>query len=309
MSYDMTKMEFDSHKALLKVTKYNKRKIIFHPLYNRKKFVKQIYEMQMKKELDYNNLRSFNEKLNGYKVNTKFMKSIRKLVNKHEVRDYISKKIGKKYLIEEYFCKDKITVEDLKKLPDSFVLKTTLGSGTNLIVKDKNKEDLEKICEYMNMLTKIEYGYIWGEFAYNYTKNKIIAEEYLSDKKGSIPDDLKCFCFQDNDGVKRKILYVERVVDGKRYRKLFDENWKEVKVETNFLLLEDNLPKPKNLKEILKIIDKLSSDFNFVRVDLFTIGERIYFGELTFIPTAGYLVFKNEEDNLLWGSYIGDNKT
>ena len=143
---------------------------------------------------------------------------------------------------------------------------------------------------------------------YEYGKSRIIAEELLTDDKGNIPDDFKCFCFQDNEGNKKKVLYVERVIGNERARILFDENWNQIQLESNFELLEEKIPRPKNLKKILSIIDILSEDFNFVRVDLFLLNNKIYFGELTFIPTAGYLQFKNEEDNLRWGSYIGDNK-
>lgn len=308
MSYDMTKLDLKKWKELKKVTDYNRKKILFHPLYNKKKFVKDIYKAQTTKELDYNNLKTFNEKLNGFKINKKYMKRVHPYADKELVRSYIKEKIGSKHLIKEYFCKNKITKEDLEELPNSFVLKTTLGSGTNLIVKDKSKFDLEEVCNYMNYLTTIHYGYIWGEFLYEYGKSRIIAEELLTDDKGNIPDDFKCFCFQDNDGNKKKVLYVERVIGNERARILFDENWNQIQLESNFELLDEKIPRPKNLKKILSIIDKLSEDFNFVRVDLFLLNNKIYFGELTFIPTAGYLQFKNEEDNLRWGSYIGDNK-
>ena len=159
----------------------------------------------------------------------------------------------------------------------------------------------------MNYLTTIDYGYIWGEFLYSYGKNKIIAEELL-EEKGRIPDDLKCFCFQDDNGNKKKILYVERVIGEERERIHFDENWKEIKIDSLFKPLKEKIPKPKNLKKIVEIIDTLSEDFNFVRVDLFVLNDKIYFGELTFIPTAGYLIFKDEKVDYEWGSYIGSNK-
>ena len=308
MSYDMTKLDFESWKSLKERSDKNRKKIKWNPFYTEKKFVKELYKMQMDKELDYNNLQTFNEKLNGFKVNKKFMKKAYSYADKNEVRSYIKEKIGSKHLIKEYFCKDKITPADLEKLPKSFVLKTTLGSGTNLIIKDKEKWDLQEICDYMNFLTTIHYGYLWGEFLYEYGKSHIIAEELLIDKAGNIPDDLKCFCFQDNNGQKRKILYVERVIGDDRARILFDENWNQIHLDSNFELLDEKIPKPQNLKKILKVIDSLSEDFNFVRVDLFVLKEKIYFGELTFIPTAGYLRFKKEEDDLAWGSYIGDNK-
>ena len=264
--------------------------------------------MQMQEELDFNNLVTFNEKLNGYKIDKKYMKKLAPYVDKKLVRDYVRKKIGSDHFISEYFCKNKITVKDLEKLPNSFVLKATMGSGTNIIIKDKNKVNLQEVCDYMNYISCIHYGYLWGEFFYEYGKKNIIAEELLVNDDGTIPDDLKCFCFQDNYGKRRKILYVERVVGDNRARIMFDEKWKKIKIESNFEELNEKISKPRNLKKILEIIDKLSEDFNFVRVDLFLVGEKIYFGELTFIPTAGYLQFKNDAENIMWGNYIGNNK-
>lgn len=135
----------------------------------------------------------------------------------------------------------------------------------------------------------------------------IIAEELLTDHKGNIPDDLKAFCFQDNHGKKKKILYVERVIGDDRARIMFNEKWEYYKCDSNFKYLNEDIPRPRNLKKILEIMDRLSEDFNFVRVDLFLIKNKIYFGELTFIPTAGFLQFKDEKENLKWGNYIGDN--
>ena len=55
MSYNMKKMDWDNWKNLKSIANYNQRKIIFHPLYNKKKFVKEIYKSQMNKDLDLSN--------------------------------------------------------------------------------------------------------------------------------------------------------------------------------------------------------------------------------------------------------------
>lgn len=49
---------------------------------------------------------------------------------------------------------------------------------------------------------------------------------------------------------------------------------------------------PCNFQEMKTIAEKLSSPFPFVRVDLYNIKGRIYFGELTFIP-YGEINLKN----------------
>ncbi len=307
MGYDMKRMDKDKWDYYKYIIRENKKKLkkLF---YTKKRLVSDLYYENMNKKLNWHNPETFTEKLTTSKLNRKKMKLYAKYADKDEVRKYVSEKIGDKYLIKQYFAKNKITVEDLKKLPKSFALKTTNGSGTNYIVMDKAKEDLQAVCDYMNSLLEIEYGYIHGEFLYNYIEPKIVAELLLKDKKGNIPDDLKCFCFQDNDGNKRKILYIERVVGEERERIMFDENWDTVEYGCSFQKLDVKVERPKNYKKILEVIDKLSEDFNFVRVDLYIMDDKIYFGELTFIPTAGYLKFDDDKIDYLWGSYFGDNK-
>lgn len=307
MGYDMKKMDMEKWNFYKELIRKNKLKFI-NPFYTKKRFVKDLYYKNMNKILNLENPVTFTEKLNKIKCDSKKMKEYSIYAAKDTSRDYVKEKIGKKYLIEQYFSKEKINVDDLEKLPNSFVLKCNNGSGTNYIVLNKKEENLQEICDYMNSLVKIEYGYIHGEFLYNYIKPRIVAEKLIIDKNNEIPDDLKCFCFQDNDGNKRKILYIERVIDDERYRIMFDENWRILDYGGSFEKLDIKIKKPKNYKEILHVIDKLSEDFNFVRVDLYVIGNNIYFGELTFIPTAGYLKFDDNKTDKIWGEYIGSNK-
>lgn len=303
MSYDLKKYAYDLWDDFEYAAKQNEKKI----KKNKQKFIEDNYLLNMEKEMDSKNPKTFTEKINANKLNKRKMKHYSSFADKNGVRKYVRKTIGEEHLVPQYFSKKKITVKDLEKLPNSFVLKTNNGSSSNYIVIDKTKEDLEKLCAYMNRLVKIKFGNVQGELLYNYIKPRIVAEKLLLDTKGNIPDDLKCFCFIDNDGIKRKFLYSERVVGDDRKRVIFDENWKPIDIGvTGFEKLNIKLKKPKNSKKILQIIDKLSSQFNFVRVDLYLLKDKIYFGELTFSPTAGYMKFKDNKTDLLWGEYIGN---
>lgn len=306
MSYNMKKMHIENWKDIFNRCKKNRRKIIFNPFYSKKQFISELYKKQLDKELNFNSPTGFNEKQNLLKLNDSAMQDYHKYADKYLVRDYVAKKIGKKYLVPTYFYTKKLKVSDLEKLPNGFVLKATNGSGTNYIVEDKSKEDLQAVVKYLNWLSKLKYGYLWGEFYYNKIKPGIIAEKLLLDKKGNIPDDLKCYCFKDNSGERRKVLYVERVIGDERRRIMFNEKWQPVDYGGGFGKLDAKVKKPSNYQEILHIIDKLSEDFNFVRVDLFILKDKVYFGELTFVPTAGYMQLNDEETNQLWGSWIGD---
>lgn len=58
---------------------------------------------------------------------------------------------------------------------------------------------------------------------------------------------------------------------------------------------------PENLNEMIAIAEKLSYGFKFLRVDLYNVKGKIYFGELTFYPAAGVGVFVPKE----WDEKLG----
>lgn len=268
-------------------------------------FIKKKYIEMGFKDFDINNPIGFREKLQARRIN--YTKLMEICADKDKVRDYVKSKIGEKYLIPQYFCKSKVTKGDIKKLPNSFILKTSNGSGTNILIKDKEKESIRDIVKLINFYTKIQYGYIWGEFHYNKIPITIVAEKLILDKNGNIPDDLKVHCFDDGKK-KRKIIECHYKIDGKNYKNMYDENWKNLNYVFGFKSDGRKIKKPENIKEILNICDKLSEDTNYVRVDLYNVNGKIYFGELTFIPGAGYSHFNPESANELWGSYMGSEK-
>ena len=54
------------------------------------------------------------------------------------------------------------------------------------------------------------------------------------------------------------------------------------------------VPKPVNLKEMIRVCRILSKPFPQLRVDLYEVDGRIYFGELTFTPGEINLTFTSE---------------
>ena len=58
---------------------------------------------------------------------------------------------------------------------------------------------------------------------------------------------------------------------------------------------------PDNLTDMIKVAEELSKGFKFLRVDLYNVKGRIYFGELTFYPAAGMGTFVPEE----WDEKLG----
>ena len=65
---------------------------------------------------------------------------------------------------------------------------------------------------------------------------------------------------------------------------------------------EYEAPKPDRLGDMVEIVRRLSEDFPFVRVDLYVVEDRIYFGELTFTSGGGMSSFEPVD----WDRRLGD---
>ena len=186
---------------------------------------------------------------------------------------------------------------------NSFAVKTTSGSGFNIIVNDKNNTNIQLVCQKINSYAKVKYGYLWGEFFYNRIDNRIIAEKLLT--KNQIYD-YKVHCFRDNKRQLRQIIEVLWGPKQNRRKQMYDTKWKPLDYYFSIPPDGHSFEKPKELKELLKLADTLSEDFNYVRVDFYIIDHKIYFGELTFVPTAGFGSFQPSHYDQTWGDWIGD---
>ena len=55
------------------------------------------------------------------------------------------------------------------------------------------------------------------------------------------------------------------------------------------------------LDELLKVAERLSKPFQYVRIDLYEIEEQVKFGEFTFTPNSGVYQWNPQELDILWG--------
>ena len=258
------------------------------------------YKEKQKYTYDFDHPVTFTEKINSRKLDDNPLFSI--CADKIKVRDYVKEKVGDKYLIPCVFTAKQLTSELYDKMPNSCVLKTASGSGTVRIIYDKAKEDKNYIIKLMREYQKIDFSYLFGEFFYKKIPNNIICEELLLDKDGRVPSDYKIHCFKDN-GHPKYFVQIEFDRFGDHRRNIYDSNFKLLDLTTGLDKYSGKVNKPKKWNEMLWIAKKLSEDFDYVRVDLYYINNKIYFGELTFTHNAGFSHFKPEKYNKLWGKY------
>lgn len=250
------------------------------------------YRIKLGRKLNLKNPQRFTEKLQWYKLYYR-NPIMHKCVDKYEVREYVKSKGFENILNELYGVFDKPNDIVFEKLPNKFVVKTTAGSGgQNIFVcSNKNELDKEELIKTLNYWLKLNPKKSFGrEWAYEGTNNRIIIEKYLegNDEGLSGINDFKFFCFNG------KVEYI--VFDGDRFvkhkRNFYDREWNYIDVQTDCDKLGNTIKKPKMLMQMIDVAEKLSNKIPFVRVDLYCINNKIYFGEMTFYPWTGYVQYK-----------------
>lgn len=224
--------------------------------------------------------------------------------DKYAVREFVKERVGEEYLIPIYLVTDKLTEEQWNKLEAPFVIKPNHDSGTVEIIKDKNKVDKKKVISDINRFLDIDYGKISLERYYSGIKNrKIIVEKYLKDNI----EDFKFHVFNMENETK---IFIQ--VDRDRFqghkRNIYDEyfNKLDMKFVKNYEFFEKDIRKEVSeeiLNKMKEIVKKLSYGFEYVRVDLYNVDGKIYFGEITFCPESGFGDITPIEWDYKLGSY------
>ena len=262
--------------------------------------LKLLYRIKQKRKLDLNNPQSYSEKLQWIKVYYK-NPLLTKLVDKYTVRGCVKKKCPEilvPLLWQGFDARD----IPWKKLPEKFVIKVTHGSGFNIICTDKDKIDKEDVVAKTDKWLKSKFIKCYGEWFYGVERPRIIIEQYLENGTGDVPEDYKIMCF---DGHPQYI-----VVDTDRYkghkRNLYNTDW-TFRSDVSLGFPNDVAivpPSSEITSKLLKYAEELSKGFPHVRVDLYIVNNRIYFGEMTFTNGAGFDRVKPVEFDLEMGKHF-----
>ena len=251
------------------------------------------------KFINFKHPKYFGEKIQWLKVYGN-LERYTDYADKYKVREYISKKIGEQYLIPLLQVCDKPEQIDYDSLPDKFVIKLNTGSGYNIIIDDKNIIDKTEVSKKLNKWLKEDYYKIKKEVQYKNIDKKILCEGFVNDQSGQLLD-YKFFCF---DG---SVEFVQVDYDrfGTHMRNFYDRNGNLLDLQCgDYLIKKDADSLPNNYSDMIRLSQLLSKDFRFVRVDLYDVDEKIYFGELTFTPTGGLKPFKPIEKDIEYAKKI-----
>jgi hypothetical protein len=256
-----------------------------------------VYKKRMGESLNWNDLKTYNEKLQWAKLydNTPLKTT---LTDKYLVRRWIEKTIGEEYLIPILGVWDHFDEINFDKLPDKFVLKTNNGSGTNLIVKDKSRMNLKEAKKKFDKWLRMDFAFMGGfELHYKDIEPKIIAEELIQDSDGDLKD-YKFICF-DGD-VHYCWIDSDRFTDHRR--NVYNLEWElQEWTQHKYKNIDTPVPKPENFELMVDLSKRLCQGFSHVRVDLYNVDGKIYFGEMTFTNGSGFEKIHPHKYNLMLG--------
>lgn len=250
------------------------------------KYITIKYKLEMNQKLNLKEPKTFNEKLQWLKLYDR-KPEYTKMVDKYEAKKYVADIIGEEYIIPTLGVWDKFEDIDFTKLPNQFVLKPTHASGNVFICKNKDEIDYKKLKKTVQKWLKRNYYLVHREWPYKNVKPRIIAEEYMEDQIGELID-YKVYAF---NGQCDYVMVCFDRIKGETKFIYYDRNW-NIKKEfsKDGIKYGDTIKieKPKNLDKMFEFAEILSKNIPFVRVDFYESNGNLYFGELTFYPSAGF---------------------
>lgn len=244
--------------------------------------------------------KSYNEKLQWLKLHDKH-DEYTKMVDKIEVKKYVSSIVGEKYIIPTLGSWNSIEEIEWENLPNQFVIKATNDSGGVVVCKDKSALDIDKAIKQLSSSGNTDYTIVSKEYPYKNVPHRFIAEQYLEDESGYELKDYKFFCFDGE--VKFLFVATGRQQNDTRFD-FYDTDFNHLPVLNGHPNADKWPTKPSNFQEMLDIARKLSKGIPHVRVDLYNVNGRIYFGELTFFHWSGFQPFVPNDWDYKFGSYI-----
>jgi hypothetical protein len=246
---------------------------------------------------------TFNEKIQYRKLYDADLR-FHKLADKVRVKEHVRTTIGAHFVIPTLWTGKRLPPIEERSWPIPFVIKANHGCSWNKFVRSEADKDwacIDQVCEqWLNSLFSCESWYMKIE-------PQILVEPLLGDAQGSLID-YKFFVF----GGRAEFIQVDtnRVTDQQIF--FYDRNWRRQPFWVwrrqpfwldNYPLETREIERPRHFTEMLEVAEKLGSEFNFVRVDLYDLDSGPKFGELTFAPASGFERFHPVKYDRVLGSF------
>lgn len=225
------------------------------------------------------------------------------VTDKLEVREYVSQRIGDEFLVPLLWVGEDPDEIPIRDLPAKFVIKTNHGAGYYVIAMEKRDLDWKKTKRILSSWLRENYcedKYLGIEWGYRGISPKLIIETSLAMDE-ELPIDYKFFCFSGR--VEFVFLHYDRF-RGQKVRVL-DREFDNLTWDVEGGNDDREIPRPRYFEKMIEIAESISIEFKFIRVDLYYVNDRIFFGELTPYPGGVGVKMLPEHIDCVYGNLWG----
>lgn len=229
---------------------------------------------------------TFNEKITYRKLFERDPRMPR-LADKVLVKEHVASLMGPEWVIPTLWSGSRLPPRSERDWPLPYAIKARHGCGWNIFVHSREDEDWDAIERTTEKWLRRVYGIRGREWLYSEIEPGLLVEPFMGEQ-GVTPPDYKFFVF----GGQTKYIQVDLARFGDHRQFFYDTDWRRQEFTYACPYSQEEIPRPKILNDMIEAADRLGDDFPFVRIDMYEIHGRPYFGEYTFYPNGGRIEFK-----------------
>lgn len=211
--------------------------------------------------------------------------------DKVRAKDIVADQIGPEWIIPTYWHGNELPFQP--EWPTPFVVKSRHGSNQYAFVFDQSV-NWPALRRRSRRWMARDYGYWLDEWLYPLIPRGLLVEPFIGQGR-TLPIDYKFHVFAG------RVEFVQVHLDrGGRHRWiLFDRNWRRISSATT----DSDPAPPVNLHKMIDAAAEIGRGFDYIRVDLYEVDAKPYFGEMTFYPGSGLDPFDPVELDSVLGGY------
>lgn len=201
----------------------------------------------------------------------------RRVSDKEEVKAHVAERVGARHVVPTLALWDAPEEVDLAALPPECCIKPTHMSGAFAFRRGGGPVDLGEVRSWFGA----DYYRMSREGNYAGLRRRVMVEPLVFGRES--PWDYKFVC----SAGRVRLVHLNLQVRPHYRRVIAERDLRPLAFAFDDGEAVAPPPPPASLGRMIDIAERLAADFDFVRVDLYTDGEEVRFGELTNVPFAG----------------------